>query len=119
MGIYTQWLGPNTLSRFDKNKLSTSAHKINVKRLDDYHFTPDVIKIDVQGLEDSVARGGCETINKHKPVLIVEAPSDDFVEMMAEFKLRPYRYNAGKFYENDRSGTNVMFISDDRMVKFK
>ncbi|WP_372731655.1 FkbM family methyltransferase, partial [Novosphingobium sp.] len=82
----TQWLGPNTLSRFDKNKLSTSAHKINVKRLDDYHFTPDVIKIDVQGLEDSVARGGCETINKHKPVLIVEAPSDDFVEMMAEFK---------------------------------
>ncbi len=46
---------------------------IKVKRLDDYDFRDvDLIKVDVEGHEESVLAGGVRTIEINRPVLIVE-----------------------------------------------
>jgi FkbM family methyltransferase len=46
---------------------------IKVKRLDDYDFRDvDLIKLDVEGHEESVLAGGVKTIEINRPVLIVE-----------------------------------------------
>jgi FkbM family methyltransferase len=46
---------------------------IQVKRLDDYGFSGvDLIKVDVEGHEESVLAGGVRTIEINRPVLIVE-----------------------------------------------
>jgi hypothetical protein len=46
---------------------------IKVKRLDDYDFSDvDLIKVDVEGHEESVLAGGMRTIEINRPVLIVE-----------------------------------------------
>jgi FkbM family methyltransferase len=46
---------------------------VPVHRLDDYKFTDvSFIKIDVEGYESQVIRGGQETILREKPVLLVE-----------------------------------------------
>ena len=54
---------------------SVLARTVNVplKRLDDYAFQ-DVgfIKIDVEGHEESVLKGGLETIARERPVLLIE-----------------------------------------------
>lgn len=45
---------------------------IPIKTLDSYNLEPDLIKIDVEGMEDEVVEGGIETIKKYKPLLVIE-----------------------------------------------
>lgn len=57
--------------------LNTSApivsYNVPVRRLDDYKFDHvGVIKIDVEGHEEAVLRGGLETIREAQPALIIE-----------------------------------------------
>jgi FkbM family methyltransferase len=47
--------------------------EVRVKRLDDHVFHDiDFIKIDVEGFELDVIKGGAATIKAHKPVMVVE-----------------------------------------------
>src|SRR5262249_25891139 len=44
----------------------------SVRRLDSLGLLPDVLKIDVEGAELAVMRGGMETIKKCRPAIFVE-----------------------------------------------
>ena len=48
--------------------------EVNVKKLDNLQFENPIsfIKIDVEGHETEVIEGGIKTINKNKPILLVE-----------------------------------------------
>jgi FkbM family methyltransferase len=46
--------------------------KVKVKRLDDLIDYVDVMKIDVEGYEEQVIRGGLSIINKCKPTMVIE-----------------------------------------------
>ncbi len=47
--------------------------QVSVRRLDDYGFQGvGFIKIDVEGHEESVLRGGVETLSRERPVLLIE-----------------------------------------------
>jgi len=47
--------------------------KINIKALDDFKFKDvDFIKIDVEGNELNVIKGSIKTIEKYKPILLIE-----------------------------------------------
>ncbi|SKW02648.1 Uncharacterised protein [Mycobacteroides abscessus subsp. massiliense] len=48
-----------------------------------------MIKIDVQGLEAAVIRGGLATIGASRPVMIIETPSDEVVSLLQPAGLRP------------------------------
>ena len=55
--------------------------KVNLRRLDDYNFDDiGLIKIDVEGFEEEVLRGGIVTIARCKPLLYIE---DDRVDKQA------------------------------------
>ncbi len=52
---------------------NTIKRKIEVKMLDDFNYqNVSLIKIDVEGHELEVLKGGYETINKYKPHLVIE-----------------------------------------------
>ena len=51
---------------------------------------PDVLKIDVEGAEMKVLRGGCETIAKCRPVILVEGPHTLWADMKAFFAEHRY-----------------------------
>lgn len=46
--------------------------QVSVLTLDEYELAPDFIKIDVQGYELLVLKGGKQTILKHKPIILIE-----------------------------------------------
>jgi FkbM family methyltransferase len=54
--------------------------KIKVRRLDDLELTEEIglIKIDVEGLETNVIKGGIKTILKNKPVILFESNKNEF-----------------------------------------
>lgn len=69
------------LSAFDREQASRweanviDVHNVPVSRLDDCldeRPVPDAIKIDVEGAEAAVIRGGHETLTRHRPTLFLE-----------------------------------------------
>ena len=59
----------------DKNEFNEfRSFDVNVKKLDNLQFENPIsfIKIDVEGHEIEVIEGAIETINKNKPILLIE-----------------------------------------------
>ena len=50
----------------------SKGESIEVTTIDSYDIAPDLIKIDVEGMEAEVITGALETIKKYRPVLLVE-----------------------------------------------
>lgn len=89
--------------------------QVTVQRLDDQPFvkteTVDLIKIDVEGHEWEVIKGGTETIRRDKPVLIIENNEDQQPEI-EEF-LGSLGYQATRFAELSKIGIaspNLIFL---------
>jgi FkbM family methyltransferase len=50
-----------------------TIEEITLRRLDEFDLASlSFLKIDVEGLEDKVIRGGIETIRKHRPIMLIE-----------------------------------------------
>jgi FkbM family methyltransferase len=111
------WLNEDRIFAFKPEALSIVEHDVPVKILDDFRLKPDVVKIDVQGMELAVIQGGRETFSTSKPLVIVETPSQDVVAALAESGLLPYRFHAGKLIAGDTTGLNTMFIHPDRKAR--
>ena len=56
-GEARNWLNPDSMAFFDEKKLVLDKYDVPIKTLDSYGLTPDIVKIDVQGLEPQVVRG--------------------------------------------------------------
>jgi len=56
-----------------KKTESLNSETVHIRRLDDFNFQNiDLVKIDVQGFEIDVLKGGASTFRRCKPVLILE-----------------------------------------------
>jgi FkbM family methyltransferase len=88
-----------------------SGRRVPCHTLDQYATLPrvDLIKIDVEGMEADVLRGGEQLLTRFKPVLYVEndrlEKSEDLIRLIANFGYRLYwdmppLYNPGNFYAN-------------------
>jgi FkbM family methyltransferase len=74
-------MGKLSKSTFEVDVLSENACKVVSKSLDDFisagYPAPDFIKIDVEGAEEFVLKGGCELLNREKPILLIEIHSSE------------------------------------------
>lgn len=68
--------GPNSPGSFALSA-TTGSEQVEVRTLDNYGFAPDLIKIDVEGMELNVMAGGLETIKTHRPVIWMERSTTD------------------------------------------
>lgn len=110
-----EWLNADRMAWFDPDKLRIDRHKVEIRTLDSFDLSPDIIKIDVQGLELAVVKGGIETFRRSRPVTIVEAPSLELAEVFAGLGLDPYGFSDGKLVRDDLSGTNTIFVHPERL----
>ncbi|RPF71510.1 FkbM family methyltransferase [Aurantiacibacter spongiae] len=106
------WLNPKTMSWFDENAMELDEHVVEVIRLDDLRLSPDVVKIDVQGAEELVVRGGIETFERHRPVSIIENPSAPLTRLLGELGLDPYAFDGRKLCPHDGTWKNTIFMSE-------
>jgi len=78
-------------TNFGRSSLRYSAGRgsvqVHVKRLDDLAWSaPEIalIKIDVEGFEANVIRGGMETLRRFLPIVVLEQDSSEFVDGSTE-----------------------------------
>lgn len=80
--------------------------EVHICRLDDFGFSPDIIKIDVEGTEHLVLEGARSTIQNSRPLILLEkGPS----EARCKAVLREWGY---EFYEFDGVGSGSLKSAD-------
>lgn len=67
-----------------KSTLSFATREIEVRRVDDLGLDPDFIKVDVEGYELEAVTGMLETIERSRPVMMVESSDalPDLLELL-------------------------------------
>ncbi len=92
------FLDEKWLARFDRGKLSCRSFDVTVRRLDEFDLAPEVVKIDVQGLELAVVRGGFETFRRCRPITIIEMPPPELIALLATLDLHAYYYDGKRLH---------------------
>lgn len=74
--------------------LSIKTVDVPIRRLDDFSYKPDVIKIDVEGFEINVLNGAVKTLQTHRPLLLIEGGlKEDISKFMSEMDYKPFNYS--------------------------
>ena len=76
----------------DGDRFEIVTRRVPVKRLDDYGFDPSFVKLDVQGYELDALRGLAATIDRARPVLLVESPRPEIRRWLADKDYRAFQY---------------------------
>jgi FkbM family methyltransferase len=66
------WLGPDTIAWFNPERLEIRQSECAIRRMDDLGLKPGFLKIDVQGFEHHVLEGGRDTLEAHRPLILME-----------------------------------------------
>ncbi|HSL41890.1 MAG TPA: FkbM family methyltransferase [Anaerolineales bacterium] len=109
------WLSRSILF-YNRKFLQMREIECVIKRLDDLGLEPFFMKIDVQGAELDVVRGGETTIKKSRPIILLESGKrdDEIKTFLSQFQYRLYRFTKGKFIEGQRGSPNSFFMTDDK-----
>jgi FkbM family methyltransferase len=109
------WL-PENIYAFDDSNLTLQTSTCSIRRLDDLDLQPFFIKIDIQGFEYRALLGGVETLRKHTPILLIEAPSECIIEFLGNFGYRKYSFEKNKFVVDKTGELNTFFITSDKLA---
>jgi FkbM family methyltransferase len=115
------WINSDTVFFFSPKRLNVKSHRCQVETLDMQAIeNPVFIKIDVEGFETNVIKGGIETLRQHEPILLVESLHEkpELQQLVTTLGFRPYHYAGGKLvygFPAQGATRNTFLITDWRM----
>jgi FkbM family methyltransferase len=104
------WLNAETMWNFDPEKLRVEESRCDIARLDDLDLNPAFVKIDVQGFESNVLNGGRETLERHKPVVLIEN-NPDAEALLTSWGWTAFGFQGVSLKEGMRGLDNVVFLN--------
>lgn len=105
----TSWLNAETLAGFDPKNLHVEAHECEVARLDLLALEPDFIKIDVQGYEAQVLLGGKYTIEKTRPLIMLENNQEGDA-VLTQWGWMRFAYAGDQVIANEMGELNTFYV---------
>jgi FkbM family methyltransferase len=103
--------------RTDNETISRSGFEtVFTRTVDSYQDRVDIMKVDIEGMEDRAIRGAASTIEKHRPVCMVEFYKTDVKFIFDYFRSLSYRgYRRGADVVVIPGEMEFGLISDDRI----
>jgi FkbM family methyltransferase len=111
----SNWISGDTVFFFDASHLRIDEAVCSITTLDSENLAPGLIKIDVQGTEGKVIRGALNTIERYKPVVLVERDvgMGEVRELLGALNYAEYRVANGKLEKGTQPGDNAILITPD------
>jgi FkbM family methyltransferase len=112
----SSWIGKDTVYFFDPRRLVINSYQCAVETLDSQKLQdPIFIKIDVEGTEYQVVKGGVETIRKFEPIILVEGfhEKPELGRLVSSLGYEPYTFT-GKSFIPGPCDTNTFLITRSR-----
>jgi FkbM family methyltransferase len=105
------FLNRDRLIGFDPRHQEVRTFRCEVKTLDSFGLKPAFVKIDVQGLEAAVIRGGIETIKAWRPIVLMENndPAKDAADLMV-LGYQPHAWRDGVLVAGQHGDLNTFYI---------
>lgn len=106
------WLCPSTIDGFDPSRLVITEDTAVIRTLDEFALAPDVIKIDVQGMESDVVAGGLQTIRKYRPSIIAETvrPDSETFRLLQPLDYRLMEWQHGRLVPATGASVNQILV---------
>jgi FkbM family methyltransferase len=95
------------------SNLEIEEREVEVRTLDSFNLHPDVIKIDVEGAELEVLKGGYNTIAQSRPTLLIEeGRRPEIWNALSSLDYLPFSYDADTDHlvEPSEEHWNVFYI---------
>jgi FkbM family methyltransferase len=114
----SSWLNQNTIAGFNPNLLHVVETICKVKKLDEFGLSPAFIKIDVQGLEEQVLRGGIDTLTRYKPLLLIE-DAHHLGGLLSKFGYREFSFDGLGFNMSSSQKSNSFFATSEMVDRLQ
>jgi FkbM family methyltransferase len=112
-----RWLNSDTVYLFSRKRLHLDKLRCDVETLDEQKLAPGFIKIDVQGLEGKVIKGGLATLKEFEPVLLLESPgrSAEMELTLRKLGYREFRWERGRLRAGRGNSWMWLFLTERRL----
>lgn len=107
------WLSPKTIYGFDRSKLELLDERIPIDTLDSLDLTPACLKLDVQGAEHDVLLGGRKMIEAHRPLVLLESPSQALLDDFASWGYEPRWWDGERLVPDNNGSRNTFLVPLD------
>ncbi len=101
---------------FTDSRSGVERIEVEMRTLDSLELAPDIIKIDVEGAELGVLTGGSHTITEHQPVMLIEEPSDQAIELARSWGYESFEYRNGTLQPATGNSLNTFFLVEKHRV---
>jgi len=110
------YLGPDRLYGFSPSQLELREMTCTTQRLDDQNLETLFVKMDVQGYEYQVVKGGIDTIRRHEPILMIEGfhMNQDLVRLVQSLGYEEYLFDETGFYRSSTKNEINSFLMTER-----
>lgn len=105
------WLNEDTVWRFDPRLLHVKETVCRIVVADRLNLRPALIKIDVQGFEVNVLAGAGDTVQAHKPIILMENNSAGEAWLLAK-GWRAMSYADGRLKDGSGDNNTLYFHPD-------
>jgi FkbM family methyltransferase len=99
--------------RFNEKKLSIRELPCSIRKLDDFNLNPYFVKIDVQGFEFEVIKGGINTIKSYAPIFLIESGTNEITEFFRQFGYENFYYHNGKLFKGE-GDLNTFYMTPEK-----
>jgi len=112
------WLNSETIAGFDPALQRIETLTCRLRRLDDFNLSPAFIKIDVQGFEMQVLKGGQETLQRCGPLLMVE-DSAQLIPWLADLGFASYEFDGTRLRQGKGPANNLFFVTPAMRIRLE
>lgn len=106
--------------RFQESRIGLLVLDVDIRTLDEFALSPNIVKIDVEGTEDAVVEGGAETIRQSKPVILAEGSLSRSGPLLASMGYLPHRFDEDRraFIKGAVGNQNTFYLCESHYPMF-